>query len=134
MSAAACPFCAEAAVDAAVHALTVSAAALHLVSSCWQTKSEMTLMASADPWLKLVWSTAAKACSLGRSFCVPKVMAGSLHEPKSSAARRLLPSLVRSFLVEAAALHSLSVVGGGAWLVYCRLNLYGGAGLENGVG
>lgn len=106
VSAEACPDWAWAAVDAALQALTAAAEAPHLLlPSCWQTKPEMTPIFKAEPWLKSVWSTAAKASSLGLSFWVPKEMAGLLHAPKSSAARRSL----RSFLAEAAALQAVSV-------------------------
>lgn len=107
MSAAAWPFCAAAAVLADWQVLTVSADALHLLCSCWQMKSEMTLMASAEPWLKSAWSTAAKASPSERSCCVPNETAGLLHEPKSSAWRtRKREARRRSLALEAAALHS----------------------------
>ena len=51
----------QAADAAELQAVTAAAAAWHLLPSCWQMKSEMTPMFSAEPWLKSVWSTAAKA-------------------------------------------------------------------------
>lgn len=105
-SAEACPDRAWAAVDAALQAVTASAAAPHLLlPSCWQMKLEMTPIFRAEPWLKLVWSTAANDCSAGLSFWLPKETAGLVHAPKSSAARRSL----RIFLAEAAALQAVSV-------------------------
>lgn len=104
-------------MEADWHVLMVSAEALHLLLSCWQMKSEMTLMARAEPWLKSVWSTAAKDCSLGRSFCEPNETAGSPHEPKSRAAAWRF--LLERFLAEAAALHAVSVgVGKKHWSVH----------------
>jgi hypothetical protein len=63
-SAAAWPVAALAAVLAALHAVTVSAEALHLLTSWSQLKSEMTLMFNALPWLKSAWLTAWKLFSL----------------------------------------------------------------------
>lgn len=65
---------------------------------------EITLIALAEPWLKSVWSTAAKASALARSLWGPNAMAGLLQEPKSRAARRSL----RNFLAALAALHCVS--------------------------
>lgn len=74
-----------AALWADAQASRAAASALHLEASCWQMKSEMTLMFKADPWLKSALLTAWKEASLRPSSPTANWTAGFEHEPKSSA-------------------------------------------------
>ncbi len=73
-----------------MQAAIAAAEALHLLDSWPQMKDEMTLMFSADPWLKSTWLTASKAASLRPSRPSANSMAGLEQEPKSRAARLTL--------------------------------------------
>lgn len=83
VSAACCPVWACAAADPWLHASTAAWLAWNLVPSCWQMKSETTLMFCADPCVNSVLSAGSKLSSLRPSKPAPKTTVGLVAVPRS---------------------------------------------------